>query len=111
VRRRHVEPLRISGMAVGSRGGAMQLDERQRGYWRRNLWLTAWLLGVWFFVSFVISYFAREVEHILVLGIPLGFYMGAQGAPLIYLLIVWWYARQMNELDRDYGVHDADRDD
>jgi len=86
----------------------MQLDDRQRAYWRRNLRLTAWLLGVWFFVSFVVSYFARELEHILILDIPLGFYMGAQGAPLIYLLIVWWYARQMDGLDHDYGVQDAD---
>ncbi|EXI91586.1 MAG: putative solute:sodium symporter small subunit [Candidatus Accumulibacter sp. BA-94] len=86
----------------------MQLDDRQRAYWRRNLRLTAWLLGVWFFVSFVISYFAREVEHLLVLDIPFGFYMGAQGAPLIYLLIVWWYARRMDGLDHDYGVQDTD---
>ncbi|MEF8754098.1 MAG: DUF4212 domain-containing protein [Accumulibacter sp.] len=89
----------------------MRLDERQRAYWRRNLRLTAGLLGLWFFVSFVVSYFAREVEHILVLGMPLGFYMGAQGAPLTYLLIIWWYARRMNALDRDYGVEDAEGED
>ncbi len=89
----------------------MRLDDRQRAYWRRNLHLTAWLLAVWFFVSFVISYFAREVEHILILGMPLGFYMGAQGAPLTYLLIVWWYARRMNDLDRDYGVEDGEGED
>ncbi len=89
----------------------MRLDERQRAYWRRNLRLTAGLLGLWFFVSFVVSFFAREVEHIPVLGMPLGFYMGAQGAPLTYLLIIWWYARRMNALDRDYGVEDAEGED
>jgi len=34
--------------------------------------------------------------------------MGAQGAPLIYLLIICWYARYMNQLDREYGVSDGD---
>ena len=31
----------------------MQLDERQRAYWRSNLRLTFTLLGVWFGVTFV----------------------------------------------------------
>jgi len=101
----------VVGRADGAWWVTMRLDERQRAYWRRNLRLTAWLLGLWFFVSFVVSFFAREVEHILFLGMPLGFYMGAQGAPLTYLLIIWWYARRMNALDRDYGVEDAEDED
>ena len=36
--------------------------------------------------------------------------MGAQGAPLIYVLIIWWYARYMNNLDREYGVSEVDGD-
>lgn len=86
----------------------MRLERKQRDYWRRNLRMTAWLLAVWFVVTFVVSYFARELSEINVFGFPLGFYMGAQGAPLIYLLIICWYARYMNQLDREYGVSDAD---
>jgi putative solute:sodium symporter small subunit len=66
------------------------------------------LLAVWFVVTFVVSYFARELADVTLLGFPLGFYMGAQGAPLIYLLIIWWYARYMNNLDREYGVSDGE---
>ncbi len=84
----------------------MRLGRKHRDYWRRNLRLTALLLTLWFIVTFVVSYFARELAAITLLGFPLGFYMGAQGAPLVYLLIIWWYARQMNSLDREYGVDD-----
>jgi putative solute:sodium symporter small subunit len=35
----------------------------------------------------------------------------AQGAPLIYLVIIWWYARYMNGLDRRYGVREGEGDD
>jgi putative solute:sodium symporter small subunit len=34
--------------------------------------------------------------------------MGAQGALIVYVLIVWYYARRMNELDRQYGVHETE---
>ena len=77
-----------------------------RDYWRRNLRITGILLVIWFVVTFVASYFARELSHITFFGFPLGFYMGAQGALLIYLLIVWVYASYMNRLDLQYGASD-----
>lgn len=86
----------------------MWLARKQRDYWRRNLRMTAFLLAIWFVVTFVVSYFARDLGEITLLGFPLGFYMGAQGAPVIYVLIIWWYARYMNKLDREYGVSDGD---
>ena len=80
----------------------------QEEYWRKNLRVTAILLTIWFGVTFVVSFFAREIGDITILGFPLGFYMGAQGALLIYLLIIFIYARYMNRLDAQYGVRDDD---
>ena len=88
----------------------MRLERKHRDYWRRNLQMTALLLAVWFAVSFVVSFFARDLAGITVMGFPLGFYMGAQGAPLIYLVIIGWYARYMNRLDRQYGVREGEAD-
>ncbi|WP_291990533.1 DUF4212 domain-containing protein [Candidatus Accumulibacter sp. ACC007] len=88
----------------------MRLERKHRDYWRRNLKLTALLLATWFVVSFVVSFFARELAEITIIGFPLGFYMGAQGAPLIYLVIIGWYARYMNRLDRQYGVREGEAD-
>jgi putative solute:sodium symporter small subunit len=79
------------------------VNDRQRTYWRKNLTLTAILLGVWFLVSFVASWYARELNEIEFIG-PLGYYMGAQGTLIIYVVIIWFYARTMNRLDDDYGI-------
>ncbi|CAG0124886.1 hypothetical protein RHDC2_00729 [Rhodocyclaceae bacterium] len=85
----------------------MQLTQKHREYWGRNLKVTAILLVLWFVVTFVVGYFARELNSITFIG-PLGFYMGAQGALIVYVLIIWYYARYMNNLDREYGVHEAE---
>ena len=86
----------------------MQLTDKHREYWHRNLTITAILLFIWFVVTFVIGYFAREVSGVTILGFPLPFYMGAQGSLIIYVVIIWYYARYMNKLDVEYGVHEGE---
>lgn len=86
----------------------MQLTEKHREYWNRNLRLTAVLLGIWFVVTFVVIWFAKELNDIVIAGFPFAFYMGAQGALIIYVLVIWFYARRMNELDLEYGVHEGE---
>ena len=63
----------------------MTLNERQRAYWRANLILTASLLAVWFIVPFASGYYAAELNRLSFLGFPLGFYVFAQGAILVFL--------------------------
>ena len=86
----------------------MKITQKQNVYWQRNLRLTLLLLGLWFLVTFVVSFFARELNGIVILGFPFGFYMGAQGALLIYVAIIGYYARYMNGLDAEYGVKEGD---
>ena len=81
----------------------MTLNERQRAYWRANLILTASLLAVWFVVPFVAGLYAAELNRLSFLGFPLGFYVFAQGAILVFLAIVAIYVFVMNRLDRRYG--------
>ncbi len=86
----------------------MQLTDRHREYWRKNLRMTALLLAIWFLVTYVVSYFARELNEFTVLGFPLGFYMGAQGSLVIYVAIIWYYAHYMNKLDIEHGVQEEE---
>lgn len=72
-------------------------------YWRKNLTLTAALLVVWFVVTFVVSYFARELSFAF-FGWPFSFWMAAQGALIVYVLIVGGYAWYMNRADFAHGV-------
>lgn len=86
----------------------MQLTERHQEYWRKNLRLTAVLLAIWFVATFVVIFFAPQLNEIVIMGFPLAFYMGAQGSLIIYVLLIWYYARRMNQLDKEYGVHEGD---
>ena len=86
----------------------MQLTERHREYWSKNLRLTAILMLIWFVVTYVVGFFARELNEVTVFGFPVGFYMGAQGALVIYVIIIFFYARYMNRLDREFGVAEGE---
>jgi putative solute:sodium symporter small subunit len=85
----------------------MQLTGKHREYWNRNLNLTLALLAIWFTVTFVISYFARELSFNF-FGWPFSFYMGAQGALIIYVVLIWYYARRVRQLDEEYGVEEGE---
>lgn len=86
----------------------MKLTEKHLSYWRKNISLTAILLAIWFVVTFVMAYFARELSTITFFGWPLSFYMAAQGSLIIYVLIIWFYAKRMRTLDLEHGVHEGD---
>lgn len=85
----------------------MPLTAKHREYWHRNLKITAALLVLWFVATFVMGYFARELNHVTILGFPLGFYMSAQGSVIIYVAIIWYYAHYMNNLDQEYGIDEG----
>ena len=85
----------------------MQLTARHHEYWRKNLRITGILLALWFFVTFVVVFFARDLQFSF-FGWSFSFWVAAQGALVVYCLIIWFYARYMNNLDREYGVDEAE---
>ena len=86
----------------------MQLTEKHRQYWNRNLKITAVLLFIWFLVTFVMGYYAIPLAEINFFGWPLSFYMAAQGSLIIYVAILYYYAKKMRQLDVEYGVDEGD---
>ena len=85
----------------------MQLTARHQEYWSKNLRITGLLLGVWFLVTFVLIYFAKDLTFKF-FGWPFSFWVAGQGALIVYCLIIWYYARYMNKLDLEYDVHEGD---
>lgn len=86
----------------------MNLTEKHKEYWSKNLRITGILLSIWFVATFVVGWFSAELNSFSFLGFPLGFYMSAQGSLIIYVLIIWYYARYMNRLDVEYNVHEEE---
>ena len=83
----------------------MQISERHRQYWSANLRITGILMFIWFFVTFVLGYFARDLNFTF-FGWPFSFWVGAQGALVVYCLIIWYYQHYMDKLDLQYGVQE-----
>jgi len=87
----------------------MQLTQKHHEYWRKTLNITGILLAIWFVVTFVVAYFARDLTFNF-FGWPFSFWVAAQGALIVYVLIIWYYASHMNRLDKEYNVAEAEED-
>ena len=85
----------------------MQLTARHQEYWKKTLNITAILMVVWFVATFVLGSYARDLNFDF-FGWPFSFYMAAQGSLVVYVVIIWFYARYMNNLDHEYGVDEGD---
>jgi putative solute:sodium symporter small subunit len=87
----------------------MQLTESHEQYWKKTLRITTLLLAIWFVVTFVVGYFARDLNFTF-FGWPFSFWVGGQGALIVYVLIIAYYAHYMNNLDKEYGCAEAEED-
>jgi putative solute:sodium symporter small subunit len=77
---------------------AMTLAHRR--YWHFNVMLITVLMLIGFAVSFVVPFFARTLSSVRLAGFRLPFYLGAQGAIVIYLLLIAIYIAAMTRADR-----------
>lgn len=73
-------------------------------YWRANIRTVGPLLAVWFIVSIVISLVLVEPlnEAFRIGGFPFGFWFAQQGSILIFIVVVFIYARRMERLDKRF---------
>jgi putative solute:sodium symporter small subunit len=85
----------------------MELTEKHKEYWRKNVRITAILMVIWAVVTYVIGFYARELSFNF-FGWPFSFWVGAQGALAVYVVMIGFYAWYMNKLDREYGVAEGD---
>ena len=75
------------------------------GYWRANLRLLVILLLGWVGVSLGLSIvFVEPLNTIKLGGFPLGFWFAQQGSILVFVVLIWVYARLMDRLDVEYDV-------
>jgi putative solute:sodium symporter small subunit len=87
----------------------MQLTESHKQYWSKNVRMTGILLAIWFIVTFVVGFYARDLNFNF-FGWPFSFWVGAQGALVAYVLIIAYYAHYMNNLDKEYDCAEVEED-
>jgi putative solute:sodium symporter small subunit len=73
-------------------------------YWNKTRNLMLVMLALWLFFSFIIHMFVEQLNSIVILGFPLGFYMAAQGSLIAFVVMLFWFARRQNAIDEEHGV-------
>ena len=82
--------------------------EKREEHWKRTSKLMWHIMFWWFIFSFGVHLFAVPLNNIVILGFPLGFYMAAQGSLIVFVVILFWFARAQDNIDREFGVAEDD---
>ena len=78
-----------------------------QGYWSATLALLTKVLVIWFVVSYLAGILlAPALNNILLGGYPLGFWFAQQGSIYVFVILIFWYAKKMGEIDRQFGVEE-----
>lgn len=87
---------------------AFKSKDDAKAYWKENLSLMVKLMVVWFIVSFGCGIlFVDALNTINLGGYKLGFWFAQQGSIYVFVVLTFYYAKRMGDLDRKYGVDDA----
>jgi len=85
----------------------MQADTTGQAYWKATLRLLTQVLIIWFLVSFGAGIlFANWLDNIHLGGYPLGFWFAQQGSIYIFIVLIFYYAKKMGDIDRRFDVHE-----
>jgi len=92
-------------MAPPTPTATQQADEQTRaeGHWKATTRLMWIHLGIWLFFGYIIHLFVNQLNQIVIIGFPLGFYMAAQGSLIVFVVMLFVFAKQQDTIDREYG--------
>ena len=102
-------------MADGSPGrstrdpNGSRVSERSKGYWRANLKVKVPLLVIWAIFGYVLAILLAEpLNDITFIGFPLGFWFAQQGAIIVFVALIFIYAKRMDRVDENFDVHEEE---
>ncbi|WP_428605140.1 DUF4212 domain-containing protein [Sedimenticola sp.] len=76
-------------------------------YWKANVRLISICLVIWAVCSYGFGIILRPaLAGIKIGGTDLGFWFAQQGSMIVFLVLIFFYAYKMNQLDRQFDVHE-----
>ncbi len=76
-------------------------------YWKENLAIIIKIMVVWFVVSFGFGILlVDELNAITLGGYKLGFWFAQQGSIYVFVVLIFYYAKKIEQLDEKYDVHE-----
>ncbi|MFS0865465.1 DUF4212 domain-containing protein [Fredinandcohnia sp. 179-A 10B2 NHS] len=77
------------------------------GYFRERTRNIIIYLIIGFLVSFGVVLFAEPLSTFSVNGLPFHYFMGAQGAVLTFIIVLFVNAKVSDSIDRKYGIDES----
>ena len=76
---------------------------KDNNYWKKNISLITRCLIIWFIVSYGFGIILVDYLNLIkVGGYKLGFWFSQQGAIYVFVLLIFYYAREINKIDEKY---------
>ncbi len=81
------------------------MKNNAEAYWRANVSLICKLLVVWFVVPFFGGIiFVEQLNQFRLGGYPLGFWIAQQGSIYLFVVLIFYYAKKMSDLDDQFNA-------
>jgi len=85
----------------------MSSDKSAGAYWKATIGLLTKIMIVWFLCSFGAGILFADVLNTIKLGgYPLGFFFAHQGSIYVFIILIFYYAKKMGDIDREFDVHE-----
>lgn len=81
----------------------LSADQAEK-HWAKTKGLMWTVLSIWFVFSFLIHFFVDALNEIVIIGFPMGWYMGAQGSLIVFVILCFWFASRQNAIDEEFGM-------
>ncbi|CAC9450109.1 FIG152265: Sodium:solute symporter associated protein [uncultured Gammaproteobacteria bacterium] len=83
------------------------MSSNNNDYWKANIALIVKCLSIWFIVSYLFGIvFVDALNVIKIGGYKLGFWFAQQGSIYAFVVLVFYYAKRMGDIDEKYNVHE-----
>lgn len=80
-------------------------EDIAQAYWKDNISTIIKLLVIWFVVSYGFGIiFVDELNSIQIAGFKLGFWFAQQGAIYVFVILIFVYAKIMENIEKKYNV-------
>ncbi len=95
---------------LGNKNGIKIMAEdksaKREAHWLKTRNLTIIVLVIWFIFSFVVHWFAKELNALSFIGFPLGYYLAVQGSLFIFVLLIFYQNWRQDKIDDESGLED-----
>jgi len=86
------------------------MSDNKAAHWSKTRNLMIIHLSIWFVFSYVVHWFAHDLNSVKFMGFPLGYYMAAQGSLFAFVIQLFVFVKQQDKVDREFGMAEPDED-